>query len=590
MKKEVSQFPTQQIYSKKRNIDSVISIRSIQSNKSSESTKARSNISTTLNDISTLTSFAFNLTNALLITNTNNSITSSLISSFNVIDLEKGSQLNDNQFHSKQSKYIDSCVDSIDKRIQGALCLSSIDKELQDEVISLSSHKGISTAKGSRKSMNTDELIGTNGSNGSELKVLRINKQALHSIRNNSNDIKIPSAIPSSNKKDKESVIRIVKGNRRFHSPLIESNGNQSNCIIECKEERSVGKNHSKAENATVKEHHCSQITNITPVSIKIKVYNTNINRNKHNETSGNQNNDNKTIVQSNKSTLVNKNGKRILPLPKKGKEYVKSSSPKPIIPTEMHKEMNGTYINKTNTKNQSLGLNQKSSSRRESPVLNKGQLIQNKPQTQLRQQAHQLQSALPNTQPQSKIRENNMHTDICIRKKKNKSKPNTISIRAPLNPKPTPASKKTIPLNIRIRPQISKSHKDDKLNLSCDELIIPTVNPKRPKIKPTNSELNKSYDSIKQEYWAFDLDNDIFNVINNSSIIVQDKPSKKRTEFNSNLEQVKNSLDRIRKSNEINVNSIDAVEEWEEGSANFQADQTPDYFDRFSFHNKIVE
>lgn len=556
MNKEPYQYPTKQIYTKKRNIDSVISVRSVQSNKSSASTKTKSNISTTLNDASAITSFVFNLNNALLITNINNSITSALITSANLIDSHLAKTIDDNQLYNYQRMYIDSCIDSIDNKIQGTLCLSEINKQVQESLISLSHHRKESK-QNLRSGLNTDEAI---VNNGSEMKILRINKQALYSIRNNSNDIKPPSSA----KKEKMKLISFVKGNSRFHSPPVSNSNTTLN--------EGKSSSNKKERDQTIKTHsHYSQITNITPVSIKIKVYNSNRSNN------NSVNDKNKTIAKNNNKIgngTLKSNTKRILALPKNAKEYVKSSSPKPSIPINMHKEMNETNAIKANPKKQSYGFQSKPLSRPESPNIKQNQLTvkQLQPHLYSQHESTLIQNyihSLPYNQ--SQIKDEPGAVTVIEKQCKTKRKP-------PIYPKAI--AKKSLPQPIAINPQRSKASKEGKLNLSCDD-IYPESNARQTKSKLANSELNKSF----EDYTVFDLNNDIFNIINNSCIIVQDESSVKHSQTNLRKEQEKRSLDLIRQTNETK----EKLEDWERASANFHKEQQHDSFDRFSFHNKKV-
>ena len=259
-----------------------------------------------LTDLSSLTSFTFDVINRTLTKNVNDSINMSIFNTLQVSTLSKKKTFNSEQYIVNTS-YMNSITHMIDPKLNDKLYTGNNNKINTlypdfDEFLSNYTSSPVQTlTKKDRQSSLKNSI------NNSELKVIKIGKKEVYS-RNSSNESKHSNKSIRLNKDNFQIGVNI-----RFHSPT----GQKPKLPI--------------SKNSPIHSVHKSPPNNNNRIKI------TNKNNNKLS------------------SKIPNKN----IPIKKFHPPLPKAFSPKPSSPTEMHNEMksNGCYIKKS-IKNQSLALN----------------------------------------------------------------------------------------------------------------------------------------------------------------------------------------------------------------------------------------
>ena len=259
-----------------------------------------------LTDLSSLTSFTFDVINRTLTKNVNDSINMSILNTLQVSTLSKKKTFNSEQYIVNTS-YMNSITHMIDPKLNDKLYTGNNNKINTlypdfDEFLSNYTSSPVQTLTKKDKQSSLKNSI-----NNSELKVIKIGKKEVYS-RNSSNESKHSNNTIRLNKDNFQIGVNI-----RFHSPM----GQKPKLPI--------------SKNSPIHSVHKSPPNNNNRIII------TNKNNNKLS------------------TKIPNKN----IPIKKFHPPLPKAFSPKPSSPTEMHNEMksNGCYIKKS-IKNQSLALN----------------------------------------------------------------------------------------------------------------------------------------------------------------------------------------------------------------------------------------
>ena len=258
-----------------------------------------------LSDLSSMTSFTFDVINRTLTKNVNDSINMSIFNSLQVSTLSKKRTFNSEQYKVNTS-YMNSITHMIDPKLNEKLYTGDNNKIKSiypdfDEFLSNYTMSPIQTLAKKDKQSSLKNSI-----NNSELKVIKIGKKEVYS-RNNSNESKHSNNTIKLNKDNFQIGVNI-----RFHSPPGQ-----------------------KPKIPTSKNSPIHSVHKSPPNNNRIIITNKNSNKPS--------------------SKIPNKS----IPIKQFHKPFAKAFSPKPSSPTEMHNEMksNGFYIKKS-IKNQSLALN----------------------------------------------------------------------------------------------------------------------------------------------------------------------------------------------------------------------------------------